>query len=70
MSRKRNELLPPTGRDDLALVRSGSRGVWWDRGDGMAVRLAAPERERAVERSRLSLLGTLLAFAVSGDPPK
>jgi len=70
MARKRNELPPPAGRDELALVRGGSRGVWWDRGDGMSVRLAAPERERAVERSRLSLLGMLLALVASDDPPK
>jgi hypothetical protein len=70
MSIRRNEFSPPAGRDELALVRRANGGVWWERGDGLSVRLAAPERERAVERGRLSLLGMLLAFAASGDPPK
>jgi hypothetical protein len=47
------------------VLRSGSDGVWWERGDGMRVRVAAPERERVVERTRLSLVGMLLAYAVS-----
>ena len=67
MSNRRNELSPPTGRDELALVRSEREGVWWDRGYGLSVRLAGPERERAIERGRLSLLGMLIAFAASGD---
>jgi len=41
--------------------------VWWDRGDGLSVRLAGPERTRAIERGRLSLLGMLIAFAASGE---
>lgn len=67
MSRRRNELSPPAGRDGLALHGSGGGGVWWDRGDGLSVQLAAPERERQVERGRLSLLGMLIAFAASGE---
>ena len=41
--------------------------MWWDRGDGLSVQLAAPEQERQVERGRLSLLGMLIAFAASGE---
>jgi hypothetical protein len=41
--------------------------VWWDRGDGLSVQLAAPERERQVERGRLSLLGMLIALVASGE---
>ena len=67
MSNRRNELSPPAGRDELALVRSEREGVWWDRGDGLSVRLAGPERERAIERGRLSLLGMHIAFAARGD---
>jgi len=67
MSNRRNELSPPAGRDALALVRSEREGVWWERGDGLSVRLAGPERVRAIERGRLSLLGMLIAFAASGD---
>lgn len=61
----RRALEPPAGRESLAILRSGNEGVWWERGDGMQVRLAAPERERAIERARLSLVGTLLALMVS-----
>lgn len=68
MSRRRYELSPPAGRDGLALHRSGLEGVWWERGDGLSVRLAAAEeRERRVERGRLSLIGMLIAFAASGE---
>jgi hypothetical protein len=51
----------------LRLVRSAREGVRWERGDGLVVRLAAPERETMVERGRVSLLGLLLAWAASGD---
>ncbi len=67
MSKRGIELSPPAGRERLALVRAGPEGVWWDRGDGLSVRLAAPERERAIERGRLSLLGVLLALAAAGE---
>jgi hypothetical protein len=67
MSNRRHELSPPAGRDELALVRSEREGVWWARGDGLSVRLAGPERVRAIERGRLSLLGMLIALAASGD---
>ena len=70
MSNRRNDLSPPARRDELALVRSGREGVWWHRGDGLSVRLAGPEREHAIERGRLSLLGVLVAFAASGDRPR
>jgi hypothetical protein len=54
----------------LQLVRSGRDGVWWQRGDGLAVRVAAPERQPAVERERLSLVGMVLAWAASGPVPR
>ena len=49
------------------LVRSAREGVRWERGDGLAVRLAAPEREVVLERGRVSLLGLLLAWMASGE---
>ena len=61
----RRVLEPPASRESLAVLRSGNEGVWWERGDGMQVRIAAPERERVIERARLSLVGTLLALMVS-----
>jgi len=56
--------------ETLRLVRSAREGVQWERGDGLVVRLAAPEREAMVERGRVSLLGLLLAWAASGDRSK
>lgn len=62
----------PAAAEPLRLVRSARDGVWWQRDDGLAVRLAGPERGRepAVERGRVSLLGMLLAWAASGPPPR
>ncbi len=72
MSYRRRHLVPPPGREALDALRWGSGGVWWERGDGLVVRLAAPEQERgherAVERSRVSLIGMLLAYVASGGP--
>jgi hypothetical protein len=59
------ETPPPRGREDLALVRGGRSGVWWQAPDGLTVRLAAPEREPAAERSRLATLAMLLALFAS-----
>jgi hypothetical protein len=58
--------------EPLRLVRSARDGVWWQRDDGLAVRLAAPEREReqAIERGRVSLLGMLLAWVSSSPSPR
>jgi hypothetical protein len=58
--------------EPLRLVRSARDGVWWQRDDGLAVRLAAPERERepAIERGRVSLLGMLLAWVASSPSPR
>ncbi|GIK86247.1 MAG: hypothetical protein KJ018_13920 [Burkholderiales bacterium] len=67
----RDQAHAPGLRDEpLRLVRSARDGVWWERGDGLAVRLAAPERESGVDRGRLSLLGMLLAWAASGPTPR
>jgi hypothetical protein len=62
-------LIPPAGRGPLVLIDAGSDGAWWQRDDGLLVRLSAPEREREppVERGRVSLLGLLFAVAASGD---
>jgi hypothetical protein len=61
---------PRLRSETLRLVRSAREGVRWERGDGLVVRLAAPEREAMVERGRVSLLGLLLAWAASGDRSK
>ena len=58
-------LQPPQGREPLALLRSGREGVWWERGDGLNVRVAAAEREPVVERARLSMLAMLVAYLMS-----
>lgn len=55
----------PYGRDDLAYVRERRDGACWRAGDGLEVRLAAPEREVKFERGRLSLVGVMLAWLAS-----
>jgi hypothetical protein len=70
MAKRRSELSPPRDNDGLVLVRRGDTSVWWDRGDGLSVRLAASESQPAIERGRLSLLGVLVAFAAGGDRPR
>lgn len=45
MKRERMEYRKPYGRGDYDLHR-GERGVYWEAGHGLVVRLAAPERER------------------------
>ena len=66
MVHQRSHPRPPVGGEALELRASPAGGVWWERKDGLEVRLAAPERERAVERARLSLLGMLVA-CLAGD---
>jgi len=71
MANRRTELTLPAWNEATELRASRERGVWWERRDGLEVRLAAPERERPVERRRLSFLGMLLACAVgSGNAPR
>lgn len=60
----------PFGRLDLDYVGGGSAGTCFRRSDGLEVRLASPEREPAVQRERLSMLGVLLAFLASGERPR
>lgn len=66
----RKALAPPRGRESLDVLRSGREGVWWERGDGLQVRIAAPEREAVVERTRLSLLAIVLAYAAAERSPR
>ena len=66
----RKELAPPRGHESLNVLRSGREGVWWERDDGLQVRIAAPERETVVERARLSLFAMVLAYAVSERSPR
>ena len=66
----RRALAPPQGRELLDVLRAGREGVWWERGDGLQVRMAAPERAPAVDRGRLSLFAMLLAYAVSERSPR
>jgi len=58
-------LAPPHGRESPDVLRAGREGVWWERRDGLQIRLAAPERESSVERTRLSLFAMLVAFAAA-----
>ncbi|HVE50007.1 MAG TPA: hypothetical protein VNG69_10370 [Casimicrobiaceae bacterium] len=67
MAHRRKELVPRPEHGSLELRASSQRGVWWEREDGLEVRLAAPERERRLQRSRLSLLGMLAGLVASGN---
>ena len=66
----RRELCPPSGHERHELRGSGRNGIWWERGDRLEVRVAASERERTVDRSRLSLLGMLVACLAGGSARK
>ena len=52
MSHRPEGQVPAARSGPLRLVRSAHEGVRWERGDGLAVRLAAPEREAVVDRAR------------------
>ncbi|MEO8484956.1 MAG: hypothetical protein ABI585_01330 [Betaproteobacteria bacterium] len=56
----------PYGRDDLDFVREGRAGACFRGRDGLDIRLAVSEREPAVHRERLSLIGVLAACIASG----
>ena len=58
-------LAPPHGRESPHVLRAGREGVWWERRDGLQIRLAAPEREASVDRTRLSLFAMLVALAAA-----
>jgi hypothetical protein len=67
MTRHLRELLPPRTRDDLALVRAGREGTYWQAPDGLLVRLAAPETDRDAEASRQRELLTLACHDAVGQ---
>ena len=67
MVNRRRMLSPPPRLDALELKGSGRQGLWWERGDGLVLRLAASDEDRGVERSRLSVLGVLLACLSGGS---
>ena len=50
------ELAPPRARDDLALVRAGREGTYWQAADGLIVRVAVHETERDAETAQRELL--------------
>jgi hypothetical protein len=56
MTRQLEELAPPRVRDDLALVRRGREGTYWQAADGLIVRVAAREAERDAEAAQRELL--------------
>jgi hypothetical protein len=56
MTRHLEELAPPRARDDLALVRAGREGTYWQAADGLIVRLAAREADRDAEAAQRELL--------------
>jgi len=63
MTRHRTELARPRARDDLALVRAGREGTYWQAADGLVVRLAAPEAPEAADRDAEAAQRELLSLA-------
>jgi hypothetical protein len=51
MKKRWQEMQRPHRRDDAALVRAGRHGMYWQSGDGLVVRLAAPDVEAAAVAS-------------------
>jgi hypothetical protein len=56
MTRHLQDLEPPRARGDLALVRAGREGTYWQAADGLIVRVAAREGERDPETAQRELL--------------
>ena len=63
MTRQLTELARPRARDDLALVRAGREGTYWQAADGLVVRLAAPETLGAAEPDAEATQRELLSLA-------
>jgi len=47
MKRAKADFAEPYGLRDFEFVRAGPEGAYWQRADGMVVRMAAAERGRA-----------------------
>lgn len=47
MKRAKEDFAEPYGLRDFEFVRAGPDGAYWQRADGMVVRMAAAERGRA-----------------------
>jgi hypothetical protein len=56
MTRQLKEPTRPLARADLVLVRASREGTYWQAADGLLVRLAAPENDRAAEAAQRELL--------------
>ena len=63
MTRHLAELARPRARNDLALVRAGREGTYWQAADGLVVRLAAPEALGVAERDAEATQRELLSLA-------
>jgi hypothetical protein len=53
MKRAKEDFARPYGLRDFEFVRAGPDGAYWQRADGMVVRVAAAERDRARMREAL-----------------
>lgn len=56
MTRNLQVPIAPRTRDDLALVRAGREGTYWQAPDGLLVRLAAADTDRDAEVAQRELL--------------
>ena len=53
MKRAKENFARPYGLRDFEFVRAGPDGAYWQHSDGMVVRMAAPEVDRAQMRVRI-----------------
>jgi hypothetical protein len=63
MTRHLEDLARPRARDDVALVRAGREGTYWQAADGLVVRLAAPEAPGVADRDTEAAQRELLTLA-------
>jgi len=70
MKRAKENFARPYGLRDFEFVRAGPDGAYWQRSDGMVVRMAAPEYDRVqlrkAEQRRASMAEWEVALGRSG----
>ena len=70
MKRAKENFARPYGLRDFEFVRAGPDGAYWQRSDGMVVRMAAPEDDRVqmrkAEQRRAAMAKWEVALGRSG----
>jgi len=65
MKRAKADFAEPYGLRDFEFVRAGPEGAYWQRADGMVVRMAAAERGRARMREARDSESTLSDWEIA-----